>query len=358
MKTIYSLAINTVTAVHVGNGETLERDFDYVTHANKTWVLNADAIAAHLFDQDSPSFDRLLAATPPGKLLQPDDFDPSVPLFRYVMDGIPASTHTGAQLSAHIKSVYDTAYLPGSSIKGALRTVLARAIWTQEAQPLRRGDLGRNRKWAGQQVERSLLGKDPNYDLLRAMQISDTRPLDAALIVHNVRVFTGDHVDNPIPLECLQRNLDLTATLTIDQFLLTNATAQRKLRWRHGDLLHQLPALANAQARARIVQEQEWFQRHQPTSRAAKLYGALAGLFNKLQPHQFLLQVGWGGGYDSKTLTLNMTAQERAYIVGEYHLTRDNRNIATFPASRRAVAVHEQPYAPLGWLLIDMNMIG
>ena len=81
-----------------------------------------------------------------------------------------------------IKDVFSRPMIPGSSIKGAIRTTL---LWdligddNKEAQNDLKEQLQRrpNRNWAGQGIERRVLGKDPNHDLMRAVQVSDTAPI-------------------------------------------------------------------------------------------------------------------------------------------------------------------------------------
>ena len=90
--------------------------------------------------------------------------------------------------------------IPGSSIKGAIRTAL---LWdlisddNKEAQNDLKEQVQRrtNRSWVGQPIERRVLGKDPNHDLMRAVQVSDTAP---------------------IPIEALEMGVAWTVTLNRD----------------------------------------------------------------------------------------------------------------------------------------------
>src|SRR5690606_18415556 len=117
------------------------------------------------------------------------DFRDDSPLFRYVLQGTPRSSAEGAQVREQVKDAYDRPYLPGSSLKGALRTVLAWSIWRErKLQPDAR-QLQRRRAWAASSYEKAIFGRSPNHDLLRALQVSDSQPLDAAaLMIANVRV--------------------------------------------------------------------------------------------------------------------------------------------------------------------------
>ena len=111
--------------------------------------------------------------------------------------------------------------IPGSSIKGAIRTAL---LWgfiddddpeAQEAfkhsvnylkEQLQRRP---NQNWVGQGIERRVLGKDPNHDLMRAVQVSDTAP---------------------IPIEALEMGVAWTVTLNRDGELVQKREGNREYK--------------------------------------------------------------------------------------------------------------------------------
>ena len=79
-------------------------------------------------DVDDPRLAEQLARTKPKDLLNPADFHADSGLFRYVLEGTPRSEAEGAVLREQIKTPFGKPYLPGSSLKGALRTALAAGI--------------------------------------------------------------------------------------------------------------------------------------------------------------------------------------------------------------------------------------
>jgi CRISPR-associated protein Csm5 len=120
-------------------------------------------------------------------------------------------------------------YLPGSSLKGALRSALLRSALLDD-EKLRavaaarvREDMQARRKpkFPGLAVEREFFGPDQQHDLMRVLQIADSRPLPASrLRVAEVQTLSSAaplhpqsrgvaHGDAPALRDRLQRLSDL-----------------------------------------------------------------------------------------------------------------------------------------------------
>lgn len=369
MHTVYQLTIRTLSPLHIGTGNTLRRGFDYVTNKNKTWVIDANVLAEMLYDQDPSEFERMAAGTPAGELIRPDEFREDSPLFRYVMQGEPRSRAHGSEIQEQIKDPWDRPYIPGSSLKGALRTALAFVGAAQRKVPINVNELNHDSRFAAQPLEQKVLntanpprGKVPNYDLLRALQISDSTPADSAsLQLLNVQVTTGRKSGSPIELEAVPRGTEFTATLTLDGFLLRKSTRE-ELGW--GDdqrtWLRNIAQVVNLFTQDRLIREQERWQNIDAPIRS------FYQQFNRMridEHNEFFLQLGWGGGWDSKTFGPLLTENEAVFqqLVRMYgkRLIRqgEHRPGDRFPKTRRVVVSDEQPKAPLGWIHVKMERV-
>ncbi len=366
LKTVYDLTISTLTPLHIGSGEKLEKDFDYAVAQGQTWVLNQEEIAEKFFFDENGRYLSQLESTPPANLLKNNDFQPDSSLFRYIMRGTPRAVTTGSAVQAQIKNVFDEPYLPGSSLKGALRTIIFREAFAASKIELASTHLlERNRKWAARSLEQELLGKNPNYDLLRTLHVSDSDPITADnLQMLNAQVFGRTGAGSPISLECVKGDAVFQSTLTIDNYLFQDKQ-KRKLRFTatQESWVRHLAQHANAQAYQRIQQELQFYQERK-TENAAAFYRQLAGLTesfrDKGREDMFLLQVGWGGGWDSKTLAYLVSDADKEELIYDYDLAKGHRKAGQpFPKSRRAIAggpAHAaRAMAPLGWLLIEMK---
>ncbi|GAB4563615.1 MAG: hypothetical protein Kow0047_12660 [Anaerolineae bacterium] len=359
---IYTLHIRLLTPLHIGSGVTLLHEYDYAIRDGRTWRIN-DTALLDAQDVDDPKLADQLSRTPPVELLRQDDYQPDRPFFRYVIQGTPASAAHGAQLQEQIKDPFDRPYLPGSSLKGAIRTALAWHGWRirgVQADPAR---LGTRRQWAGLDFERQIFGRDPNHDLLRALHVSDSEPLDAsALMVVNVRVLNrGGTFGSPIEVEALKPDTALTARLKLDLALFSDWAGKEALPDDASKWLLSLAGIAQTHARNRARRELTWFSQIPNGDRIAAFYEQLVN--GQLESNQFLLQVGWGAGWGAKTLGMRLEKNQAfmEHVISTYRLARKKRQPGDpFPKSRRVAVIfgrdgEPRPVAPLGWALVEIE---
>lgn len=364
--TLYDVSVSTLTPLHIGSGVELLHGYDYAIHRGRTWRID-EAALLDAQEVDDPRLAERLAQTPPAQLLQPSDFREGSPFFRYAIQGAPRSAAEGAQLREQLKDPYDRPYLPGSSLKGALRTVLAWQLWrARRLQPDVR-QLQRRREWAGSGFEKSLFGRGPNYDLLRALQVSDSAPLDAScLMIANVRVQNrGGSQGAPVEVEAVRPDTTFRLTLKVDRRLFSPWAQRAELPAQGEAQLAGLPRLAQEYAAGRVARELAWFGQTTGNTPIVQFYQQLRGA--RLGPNRFLLQIGWGAGWESKTFGSHLQADDALMdrIVHDYRLARGQRRPGDpFPKSRRvAVAfrrsadgrILEQPAPPMGWCLVEMK---
>lgn len=368
----YELTITTLTPLHIGTGNTLRQGFDYVTHHGQTWVFDADRLADMLYSQAPDAFNRMLQGVPASELIESDEFAPESPLFRYVMRGEPRSEGRGAVLQELLKDPWDRPYIPGSSLKGALRTALVVYGWQQRKLNFNLSSLNeRGRaKYAALSMEQSVLnsptapgGMAPNHDLLRALQVSDSTPGDIGQVqLLNVQVAVGENMDSPIELEAIPAGLTFTSTLTLDGFLLKRGVPQQ-MGWDKDQLswLEDIPTVVARFSNPRLADEYEYWRNSASPIRSSfvKLVRTVEELDRE---HEFLLQLGWGGGWTSKTFNRHLTSNKDAFleVVKKYRLDRKNKfqRGDRFPKSRRiAVTSSGRAGAPLGWVRVRMERV-
>ena len=364
--TVYDLTVSVLTPLHIGTGRELLNEYDYAIHNGRTWRLNESALldAQNVADTEMAA---TLARTPPAGLLQDQDFRPDSGLFRYVLRGTPRSGAEGAQLREQIKDVFDRLYLPGSSLKGALRTALAWNVWRQRKMSPEIKEIGRRRQWAGQGYEQEIFGRDPNRDFLRALHVSDSAPMDAGhLLLLNARVMNrrGD-LAAPIEMEAIAPDTQFHLTLKVDDALFSEWAVHNRLRLNGKDLLADLPRAVQNHSLTLARQEFTWFENINSARQLAGFYQQVVS--SRLPARRFLISLGWGTGWASKTFGPHLQADpdfmER--IVRDFRLARGRRQPGDpFPKSRRVVvqigrdrqgSPVVRPVAPLGWCLAEMK---
>jgi len=376
---IYTATLKLLSPLHIGTGTSLLEGVDWLQE--RPWVYVADqdrlleailerALAAGQGEAEvieaitGLSLDDLRQA---GWLTRQDLSEDSR-LFRYRLRGEPAMN----QIAEAIKDVYGQPYVPGSSLKGALRTVLAiggaSVLKTDLSRP------GRSRSWAAQPLEREIFGRDPNHDLLRALQVSDSTPVPGTqLDLVRVHVFPsaqrtqyGRSRGLDVDVEALRKGTTLTATIKIDGSLFGDDTpwgrfVEKELHFgRRRKWLLNLPRWAQRVAGNRIADELEFFEGKREGEAAASFYRRLATTWESLGRNEFLVQVGWGTGWQSKTFGALLQRDPQAFerLVQQYHLSpQDRRRRAgqPFPKSRKLVRQGDRPAEPLGWMQVTLH---
>lgn len=364
---IYDVTVSLITPLHIGTGDVLLRDYDFKTANQQTWVLNQDKILIDAYEQgntDMPDWNRL--GLPPGQLVRDDELYTGSPYVRYALAGATSID----QVREQVKDVYGQCYLPGSSLKGALRTLLmGHAIRSGYFEPDQQ-QLEDRREWAAQSWERRIFGRDPNHDLLRALVVSDSAPVMTApspLMLLNAQVFTGGAPGSPIVVEALKPDTIFHTTLSIDDYLFSKATESLGFADRR-EWLENLAQIAGEVSQARVQQELEWYRSRPGFNTNMSLYTQLAQAGTSSRA--FLLQLGWGAGWSGKSVAIWLPKTDQDRIRRRYKLGKPPRAgrdwepdlTKSFPKSRRLRARRRQgqivPDVPLGWVLVEMQRLG
>ena len=361
LHTEWTVEVKTLSPLHIGSGAELMLGYDLVPYQGRTYRVNEDALLdamlARAEDEDTDAVNRVLMGRPAAELLEPSDFDDPV-LFRYALTGEPAKRE--GKIPEQIKDVYDRPYLPGSSLKGALRTLLAWGTYTRTGRKPDLGQLGPKAKYAARRLEESLFGRDANRDFLRALQVRDSAPPEEtdALVLERVQVYPGG---TPIDIEAVRSGVVFHLTITVDEYGF-RGDAVRQLDWQGKRAwLGQLVALGKEYARDRLLTETAFFEAHGGPRTIRAFYGGLVRQFieGELADDEFLLQVGWGTGWESKTLGSGLLRQddvEFERLLRQYRMTKEKKREVgdPFPKSRTLALRGGEPALPLGWVRVRL----
>ena len=239
-------------------------------------------------------------------------------------------------------------------------------VWRNLQRQLSR--LGRSREWLGQPIERAVLGRDPNHDLMRAVQVGDSQPVAIEhLAVGLVWTYTlrggrlaekrESHGDYKSFAEWLPPDTSLRLDIRLDEYLFGDA-AGKELRFgtAREQAVRQLARTCNAHAQALAAAEKAFFSTYGPTV-LHEFYQELEATLSALPDGAFLLNVGWGGGWEVKTLgDLLRTALGREAFREVRQRYRLGRNPdAPFPKTRRLAYEGGAAQWPMGWVKLTPN---
>lgn len=273
---------------------------------------------------------------------------------------------TGGQgvrtIREQIKDCYHRPYIPGSSLKGAIRTALAWAMLKDGVIRLEKGVIGDNPRNAAKELMKKLFGADPNHDLLRAMHVFDPEPVSVGecmelsmVSIYSLTQHAGKEFLRPkgsgyrFTAETIRPGARFSGEISFDNTLLAKEVAGRLRFQRNLPYLQNFLGCCNQFARHLIDQEQNFSTRYGLTKMSC-FYQQLAETAVSLSEGEGLLQISWGTGWTAKTVGTVFERELMQYVRQKFRLGR--REAKVFPKTRRYVEKNGTPEMPLGWIKI------
>jgi CRISPR-associated protein Csm5 len=266
----------------------------------------------------------------------------------------------------------------------ALGSVLYRVL-NRPVERLQRSDFERFAEWhwrlkrvevnprtLADPIEQFIIGRTPNRDLMRAVQVSDTAPADLEqLAVGLVWTYTlrGNRLvekreqdgEYKAFVEWLTPNTKLRLALRLDDLLLTDAAHELRFRGPQTQAVQQLAYTCNTYARTIIMAEREFYATYGPDS-LRDLYAELEAMLSALPEGAFLLNIGWGGGWKVKTIgdllrkalgADGFKQLRQRYRLGVAPRTGQLTPNAPFPKTRRIAYEGGAARWALGWVKVE-----
>ena len=312
MSTIH---INTITPVHIGSGNELQGEFEYLyfKKEGKIAVIDSEKVLGILGEENLPQWvaciengDSLLS------LLQNRRNDLSAADVGTRL--IATKKGTSKPIKEQLRSGNGTYLLPGTSLKGAIRTaafgslVIANANLAKEKNNLGTTDRQGRFRWSDSVLSKTFFGSDPNHDIFRLLQVGDA-------------AFDATEVQETVVLnEYRNRNeSNWRIKNELTQFIeAIPAQASTTLQIKYNDLLHQragkyfnrnasrleLPQLfatVNQHTR-KLVQDEigYWTESaHNPTDLGdyVTVMQDMRDAIDACGEQECILRVGWGSGF-------------------------------------------------------------
>ncbi len=172
------LKIETITPLHVGSGAILLRGRDYVA-AGKQWAVIDEAKVFDLLGENhlqswmeaissGKDIAELIRGLKPG-------YSPSEIARRLIT--VRESNEQVRELREQLHDGKGRPFVPGSSIKGAIRTAwFATEVMNRRAEPFfqqRENYLNQRGHLKDAAIAKKIMGRDPNHDLFRLLRIGD-----------------------------------------------------------------------------------------------------------------------------------------------------------------------------------------
>ncbi|MEQ8187915.1 MAG: type III-A CRISPR-associated RAMP protein Csm5 [Candidatus Eremiobacterota bacterium] len=400
----FTYTVELLSPTHIGIGEKL-REREYFVSSGNLYAIDIKEFLSSMSEKD----DYFIK----GNILAEVKWDISKENFyKYI---IPCN-YNPQEILTHIKSIYNEPYMTGSSIKGAIRTCLLQELLaSKERINFAREKLkkafkqlsGQERKKIavqissdiGGDIERSIFGGKNGYSSLRALQISDTDSIpSSSLEISEIRVMSANLKNGlawkkfKLYIETIKPSREeekkLKGTIKIDNYLLQNipVMSERLGYDDQKDVIKNFSHLCRKYSNEKIKKEINFFN-DCDLKEIAIWYKKLEAL--NLEDNQFLLQIGWGTGFESKTVTHTFSYEmeniRRYFSLGKrkirIHLLCDSEVSASytkkdtyfcpacridqlacgetivipFPKTRRIIFAEGKPLYPPGWVKISVN---
>lgn len=297
-------------------------------------------------------------------------------LVRYAIRGRPGA----GEILELMKDVADRPYLPGSSLKGAIRSALAWDLARDIPVSTLQHAAQQGKSKADDEMERSHFygqlqphsnRKSMNAilrDVMRTLHVGDSTAATIEPELLSVRVHRSRSAGN-IALEAIPTGNQLHATLQVERYPFENRDARNVIdfgQWQARLAPDALAATCRRRAEELITGELDYFGSLANTAEIARFYEELRGQLQNLEPRSFLLPIGWGAGWRSKTLDTRLRdseEREEAFvnIVRNFNLKKHRHKSdvfqpgGVFPETRKIILNGDRPWRPLGWVRVDIG---
>jgi len=314
----YHLQIEILTPLHIGSGEEID-PYEYVIKAGRLYKINLADFLYHLSPAEQEKFDKI--STDIVRLRQfirnKANFDKFSEFSVEVSNTVESVYETKFQdihnqlvISPFIREL-SSPFIPGSSLKGAMRTAVIFELFQGEANKKMRADifeaelLKSQRGFYSEKDQRFITrGLDGGKDPFRAIKITDAKLPENTTYIERVETFSRKSGKiEPLNIQILKeithssfqnKHVAVIGELRIDDELIKR-NREIKLKSINKDFI--LRACANF-TREIIDSELEYFADHPTTEICEQLRN------ESLDKESFLLRLGWGSGFNSMTVNL------------------------------------------------------
>jgi CRISPR-associated protein Csm5 len=358
-----------LTPIHIGSGNKLRKDLDFYSTNDSTYIVPMQDILNYI--SNTPAEQE--------KLIK-DNYDPKKLLMHVAKDMHRYETACDVQdIHEIIRNGFGRPYIPGSSLKGAIRSILFGLYAKDKAASLIQLINEKRAETADRAVVDTAFGKEMNYNLMRTLIVSDIefRPRDISLEkVHllNIQSPNGHSWDwKKIPnssnimriyAECIGIDSEATGTIKFDHNLAA------KLKGKSGaitvDNIGHLFRQINTYSRIMLNEEIQWLKKLDYTDRIADVLDFLQDIADEFIPapnsadeqKECALRLGWGIGWKNMTGGWLRDNQSLLKIRQSLRMGKkgyDGSPFPIFPKTRRIIMNDDQAYTQPGWLLLQLQ---
>ncbi len=364
--------ITTLSPLHIGSGNKILRGFEFHFDRNRhrTIIYDMDEI----FDQISNNrraIDELSELD--GRNNDIHNFVRKYNLSLNHSRSFPVECHS-REILEFIRDGLGKPMIPGSSLKGSIRTVVFNFLFSQmsDDEQRRAVETGQNERrdmFAGRKLDSRVFGSDPTSDIMKAFAVGDSfyNKVDVKLGICQVMSLTRDHswywkkgykhFPMSMVFEYLKEDVSGNTVLNFSDFFISDHKAIRTLHFNDKIIadFSILNSIINNYSQKLIDSELDFFYKHDDEGKLSNVTQFYEMLKRQIPANSegCILRLGWGSGWTAMT---GNYLQDFSNLLEEYRrkFRMGKRGAEVFPKSRKIFMNRRTPQSVMGWIKMEM----
>lgn len=377
-------SIEILTPVHIGSGVKLANGIDF-TATRDTVTIVPQAELMKYFESNPNEMQKFIDGNYKLDKITIGDLGK-----KYQIKGARVN-----EINEFERDGFGKPYIPGSSIKGAIRTALLKQLFIS-LPPERQNELledsenfKKGESWASEHILNEIFGKETNYNLMRTVQIYDAH-FETDTDIERLHILSlkneseygwkrmgkDRNTGKPFPLQDDSKKstalfvevLPIGAigyfSVSINSFLMNDPIAKSELNFKQNALekITHFISTINTFSKEKLEKEKKFFEDLKNPTKLSSLINEIDKLiksFSLLSKDEIILRISWGSGWKGMTGDLIDELKDnnnnkwldifrRKYNLGKKHFP-------IFPKTRRIVFDGNEPKYLLGWIKIKLN---
>lgn len=371
-----TFTLKTLTPLHIGSGETYQPNLDYRIEGGHFSLINRNRLFTLLEDQDAGVTQDIATAIEANRLIQELQAKKLLEkVLSYKRPIFIAGKEEPVNFRAQIKDGNGRPLLPGSTLKGAIRTaIIGHLTQASSNKQELEGNLQHLRdikdvdnfdpKFADQKYLEHLLGSDPNHNLMRTLSCPDLYfdrgtltpvAIKTTRLIGNGKKFAEKGFT--MGAEAIGAGAETMGSIILDGWL-QNEERRRVLGYQDNFSCTDLLAWIREKTQLAIDFELTFLSGKTGDYVADLLdfYRQKKSQLAELKPNQAIFNLAWGIGWRGMTGPLigDIELDEQNYRLREVlKLSVRYAGSFPFPKSRRVVLTKDS-CQPMGWVLLTL----
>lgn len=341
------IKIETITPVHIGSGELLKRDNDYVLFdgGESIGVIDERKVLSLVGEEHINEWVSYIERGESIKTLI-NKYAAKAKIEDWTKRIIDNYAERCSSLKECIHDGMGRPYIPGSSIKGAIRT----AVLSQLVKNDKNLERFIERRVSAKEIEQYYFGADPNQDFFRFIQVGDAyfeSNVEVALnlVSLNIRSSHHDLLDESKsqPIEAINWENTATFNLRFNRQQYSLAQGRVKSIPTQIETLDSLFHTINAHTQSLLQYELDFWNNEVDKSGAEDYLEKIEELLAELElcrnTHSCLLRIGHASGWNFTTGAWSRRMRNFDDMVVPQSRPRNNKDYAEypFPKTRRII---------------------